>query len=82
MGKWTNINEENNKFRLLCSSDDCSLSICNLIRGKIHITTIHGQNRHSYTMNNKDMVFIVSQFLYSLNKEDRKKILEYYNNNM
>lgn len=80
MSKWANIEEKTNSFRLLCSHDDCSLSICNLLNGRLHVTTLHGNNRHSLTFDNRDMLFIVSQFIKSLKKEDRKKLLEFYDN--
>jgi len=82
MTQWTNIDNKNNKFRLSCDNDDCNLSICNLINGKLHVTTIHNNKRHSLTFSSKDMVFIVSQFLNNLKKEDKIKLLEFYLNNI
>lgn len=78
MAKWTNINESNDKFRLLCDNEYCSLSVANLLKGKIHITTIHGNERHSYTFSNKDMLFVVSQFIKNLSPSDRQSLLNFY----
>jgi len=80
MAKWANINNNNNNFRLLCDNDYCSLSIANLLSGKIHLTTIHGKERHSYTFSNEDMLFIVSQYINNLNKEERLKLIRYFSN--
>lgn len=78
--QWAKINDSNDRFRLLCDNSDCSLSIGNLLSGRIHITTVHGNERHSYTFTNKDMLFVISQFMKTLSVEDRKKILEFYSN--
>lgn len=76
--RWLNINNSNDRFKLICNNNNCQLSICNLLSGKIHITTIHEGIRHSLTFSNNDMIFVVSQFLSSLSKNDRKKLLEFY----
>lgn len=80
MNNWSNINNSNNRFRFSCNINNCPLSICNLLNGKLHITTIHGKERHSLTFSSADMVFITSQFILSLAEEDRKKLLSFYNN--
>lgn len=79
MGEWANINSSNNRFRYFCDINNCNLSICNLLDGRLHITTLHNKERHSITFSNQDMVFIVSQFIASLPIEDRKKLLDFYN---
>lgn len=73
MDRWVQI--EKNRYRLLCSGDSCSLSLANLLNGKIHITTIHGSHRHSYTFDDYDMQFIILQYLSSLDDEKREKIV-------
>ena len=79
--RWININNDNNRFKLICNNNNCKLSICNLLNGKIHITTIHDGIRHSITFSNNDMIFIVSQFISSLNEEDKYKLLNFYAKN-
>lgn len=78
MGNWALIQNNPNKYRLLCNHKDCSLSICNLDNGRISITTLHGGNRHSMVFDNNDMIFIMSQFISRLSKSDREKLLEFY----
>lgn len=75
---WNQIDEFDGRFRLMCSNPSCSLSIANLLLGKLHITTMHGRERHSYTFSDKDMLFIVSQYLNSISKEDREKVIEFF----
>lgn len=78
MSQWANINDSNDRFRLLCDNDNCSLSIANLLSGKIHVTTVHGNERHSYTCSHEDMKFIVAQYIKSLSKEKREDFLEFF----
>lgn len=78
MGSWATINNINDRFRLLCNHNDCSLSVCNLISGKLHITTIHGNKRHSVSLTNEDMLFIISQYIKALSPIDREKLLDFY----
>lgn len=76
--RWSNINNSNDRFRLTCNNNKCQLSICNLLNGRIHITTTHNGERHSLTMSNNDMIFVISQFLKSLSKSDKEKLLDFY----
>ena len=76
--RWLAINNTNDRYKLLCNNNNCKLSICNLLNGKIHITTVHEGVRHSITFSNNDMIFVVSNFLRSLTKEDKNKLLDFY----
>ncbi len=78
MANWANINDNNNRFRLLCNNPTCSLSVANLIDGILHITTVHGSNRHSMLLSHEDMRFIVSQYLNSLSETDRRNLLNFF----
>lgn len=78
MSKWTNIDDNYTKYRLLCNSENCSLSICNILKGKLHISTIHGTERHSYTFTNQDMLFMFSEFIKSLSPKDKQELLNFY----
>lgn len=81
MDNWLQIEDnDNNRFRLICNNPSCNLSIANLLSGKLHITTMHGRERHSYTLSERDMLFIVSQYLNSVSQEDRNKLLEFFKN--
>lgn len=78
--QWARISESNDRFRLLCDNNNCSLSLANLLSGRLHITTMHGNERHSYTLTDADMKFVVSQFIKALPAEERKKLLQFYEN--
>lgn len=80
MGVWTNINDSNDRFRLLCENKDCSLSIANLINGMLHVSTLHNNQRHSIAFNNQDMRFIVSQYLNNLSLDERQEMLQFFKN--
>lgn len=78
MAEWNNINNKNDRFKLSCDHDDCDLSIANLLYGRLHLTSIHNDTRHSYTFSHHDMLFVVSQYIKNLSPNDRKKLLEFY----
>ncbi len=80
MSKWAQIENSNDRFRLLCSNSTCSLSIANLLNGMLSISTIHGSARHSTLLSDEDMKFIVSQYLNNLSIDEREKMLEFFEN--
>lgn len=77
---WSIIDTSNDRFRFYCENPECNLSMCNLLQGKLHITTIHNNKRHSYSFSDRDMAFIISQYINSLPSHKRNKILEFLNN--
>lgn len=77
---WKNI--ENNRFRLLCNKDSCTRSIANLLDGRLHISTIHGEDRHTVTLTTNDMFFITSQFLSTLDQQSLIDYLTYCEKNL
>lgn len=78
MDKWEQIQNQNDRFRLLCEKPDCSTSILNISKGIISISSIHNGFRHTTQFSPQDMLFIVSQYLNSLSKEDRERLLEFF----
>lgn len=78
MNKWEQINNQNNRFKLVCNHAECPLSVMNITNGMISISSIHEGSRHSLVLKNEDMLFVVSQYLNNMNKEDREKILTFF----
>lgn len=68
--RWDTIPDEIKGFRLLCNDPECSLSCANLKQGKLSVTSIHGNERHSYLLSKKDMAFVTLCFLDSLSETD------------
>lgn len=68
--RWDDIPQEPNGFRLLCNQPVCSLSCANIRNGKLAITSIHGNERHSYILTKKDMAFLTAIFLTHLSKTE------------
>lgn len=52
--------------RLLCNNEDCSLSCANILNGRLSVTSIHGTERHTYQLEEDDMLFLILEFLSSL----------------
>lgn len=68
--RWDDIPQEPDAFRLLCNQPVCSLSCANIRNGKLAITSIHGNERHSYILTKKDMAFLTAVFLAHLSKTE------------
>lgn len=68
--RWDSIPQELDAFRLLCNQPVCSLSCANIRNGRLAITSIHGNERHSYILTKKDMAFLTAVFLSHLSKTE------------
>ncbi len=68
--RWDTIPNTVDGYRLLCNNSECSLSCANLKDGKLSITSVHGNERHSYTLTKRDMTFLGLLFLDSLEEKD------------
>ncbi len=77
--RWDNIPQQEDAFRLLCSDPQCSLSCANLKNGRISVTSMHGTERHSYSMSKSDMVLATLFFLDSLEDADMEKFCKIFN---
>lgn len=77
--RWDDIPKTNNDFRLLCNDPECSLSCANIRNGKLSVTSIHGDERHSQILTKNDMAFITLKFLESLNEEELRTFCHIFN---
>ncbi len=77
--RWNDIPGTENGYRLLCSDPVCSLSCANLRNGRLSVTSIHGQVRHSYLFTKKDMVFTIMKFMETLTSEELSTIANVFN---
>lgn len=80
--KWVKIQDNENRYRLLCSGETCSLSLANLFEGRLHVSNIHGKDRHSYTLNHREMLFVINEYFNSLSEKERETVLELLKNNL
>lgn len=80
MNEWKQIENQKNRFKLVCNHNECILSILNMINGMISISSVHKNQRHTTILSQKDMLFVVSQYLNSLSDIDRNKLLEFFKN--
>lgn len=77
--RWDSIPNYKNGYRLLCDQPSCSLSCANLRDGKFSVTSIHGEERHSYSLSKNDMAFATALFLNSLSKEELETFAKVFN---
>lgn len=77
--RWATIPDATSGYRLLCNHESCSLSCANLRDGKLSVTSVHGDYRHSYVLTKKDMAFLTTVFLNSLSKEDLETFTKIFN---
>lgn len=77
--RWAAIPNMENGYRLLCNHETCSLSCANLRNGRLSVTSVHGESRHSYVLSKKDMAFITTAFLDSLSKEELDTFTKIFN---
>lgn len=77
--RWTEIPRVGEGYRLLCSNPLCSLSCANLKNGKISVTSIHGDERHSYELTKNDMLFATITFLNHLTKKELETFTKVFN---
>lgn len=77
--RWDTIPSMRNAYRLLCNHEVCSLSCANAKNGRLSITSVHGADRHSYTLTKKDMTFLTLMFLDSLNTQDLDILTKLFN---
>lgn len=68
--RWDNIPDTEDGYRLLCSNPVCSLSCANLRNGRLAVTSMHGNDRHSYLFTKHDMVFATLEFLNTLSETE------------
>lgn len=77
--RWNDIPSLPDGYRLLCSNPVCSLSCANLRNGKLSVTSLHGDERHSYIFTKRDMTFAVIEFLNSLDERELTTVLNIFN---
>jgi len=78
--RWDNIPSIPDGYRLLCNNPTCSLSCANIRDGRLSVTSVHGEERHSKTLTKKEMAFITALFLNSLSEYDLIAFTHIYNN--
>lgn len=76
--RWRNI-APNQGYRLACNHPTCSLSSANLKKGKISITSTHGDERHSYELTGPDMMFATVSFLNHLSELELQMFIDIFN---
>lgn len=77
--RWDNIPSISGGQRLLCSDPECSLSCANLRDGKLSVTSVHGNDRHSYSFTKNDMAFVVISFLDQLSEKELQNVCNIFN---
>lgn len=77
--RWNKIPDSQDSFRLLCSDPICSLSCANLRDGKISVTSIHGDERHSYVFTKNDTAFAFIEFVNTLNEKELQNFVNIFN---
>lgn len=75
---WTKVDNQN-RFRLRCSGEECSLSCANIASGRLSITSTHGNERHTNLLTKKDMLFVTLMYLNSLEKNDLDYVIRLFN---
>lgn len=78
--RWNTIPGTEGSFRLSCSDESCSLSCANLRNGKLSTTSMHGNERHSYTLSKNDMAFATLMFLRELSTDELIRFCNMFNN--
>lgn len=68
--RWDTIPGADDGYRLACSNPQCSLSCANIRNGRISTTSVHGNERHSYSMTRPDMAFAALLFLNTLSEKE------------
>lgn len=77
--RWDRIPNRENAYRLLCDHPDCSLSCANLKDGRLLVTSVHGEDRHSYQFRKNDMFFATLLFLDSLSEKELEIFFHTFN---
>jgi hypothetical protein len=77
--RWNSIPNGSGGYRLLCSNPQCSLSCANLRGGRLSVTSMHGNERHSYLMSPTDMAFVTVEFLNSLSEKELQNFVNIFN---
>lgn len=76
--QWSKIDKQD-RFRLRCGNDSCSLSCANIANGRLSLTSVHGNERHTYQLTSKDMLFLTLDYLKYLNSKDLETFIKLFN---
>ena len=79
--RWDRVDTTEERYRLRCNSEDCSMSCANVSNGKLSITSVHGGERHTSMLSNRDMLFVTLQYLNSLSSKDLDSFCNLFNVN-
>lgn len=76
--QWSKIDKQD-RFRLRCVNESCSLSCANMINGRLSLTSIHNNERHTHLLSSKDMLFLTLDYLNTLSKKDLNSFIRLFN---